>query len=66
MSDEDKWSIGEGGELPIGFGLNLAANGKAMKAFAEMSDGEKEQVVEESRKQQKPEDMEKFVNHLGK
>ena len=46
---ENKWNIGQGGELPIGFGLSLAANEKSMEAFADMSDMEKEAVVEKSR-----------------
>ncbi len=46
---ETKWNIGEGGDMPIGFGLSLAANEKSMKAFADMSDAEKTEVVEKSR-----------------
>ncbi|MDD2979706.1 MAG: hypothetical protein PHN80_06995 [Hespellia sp.] len=65
MDDKNKWSIGEGGDLPIGFGLNLAANTKAMEAFCRMSDEEKERVVKESRNQHKREDMERFVDRLG-
>lgn len=34
----EKWNIGEGGDMPIGFGLSLAANAKSMEAFAKMSD----------------------------
>ena len=65
MEDNNKWSIGLGGELPIGFGLNLAANQNAMTAFASMSDDEKQKVVDESRMQHSKADMEKFVNRLG-
>lgn len=63
--DDNRWNIGEGGELPIGFGLNLAANAKAMKAFADMTDMEKEATVEQSRQQHTREDMERFVDRLG-
>lgn len=35
---DSRWNIGLGGELPIGFGLSLAANAKSMEAFAKMSD----------------------------
>ena len=62
---ENKWNIGQGGELPIGFGLSLAANSKAMEAFSKMSDAEKTSVVEKSRQMQSREDMENFVNKLG-
>ena len=62
---ENKWNIGEGGDMPIGFGLSLAANEKSMKAFADMSDAEKTEVVEKSRQMQTREAMEQFVNSLG-
>lgn len=62
---ENKWNIGQGGNLPIGFGLSLAANTKSMQAFANMNDTEKQKVVEESRQMQTREDMENFVNRIG-
>ncbi len=62
---DNKWNIGQGGEMPIGFGLALAANAKSMEAFAGMSEEEKEQAVEHSRQMQTREDMERFVNSLG-
>ena len=31
---ENKWNIGQGSDLPIGFGLSLAANERSMEAFA--------------------------------
>lgn len=62
---EDKWNIGLGGNMPIGFGLSLAANAKSMEAFANMSDEQKEQVVEKSRQMHTRADMQKFVNSLG-
>ena len=62
---ENKWNIGQCGDLPIGFGLSLAANEKSMEAFADMSDMEKEAVVEKSRQMHTREDMEVFVNDLG-
>lgn len=65
MNNEKKWNIGEGGDMPIGFGLSLAANAKSMEAFAKMSDAEKEAVVEESRQMHTRNDMENYVNRLG-
>lgn len=62
---ENKWNIGQGGDLPIGFGLSLAANEKSMEAFAKMSDMEKEAVVEKSRHMKTRADMEQYVNSLG-
>lgn len=62
---DNRWNIGEGGDMPIGFGLPLAANEKSMEAFAKMSDAEKEEAVEKSRHMQTRADMEQFVNSLG-
>ena len=65
MEHEQKWSVGEGGSLPLGFGFKLAANEKAMTAFANMSDDEKQRVVDESKQQHTKKDMDRFVNRLG-
>ena len=62
---ENKWNIGQGGELPIGFGLSLAANAKSMEVFSNMSDAEKTVTVEKSRQMQTRADMENFVNSIG-
>jgi len=51
--------------MPIGFGLSLAANTKAMNCFAGMSDEEKRAVIEASRNQHTREDMERFITDLG-
>ena len=62
----NKWSIGSGGDMPIGFGLSLAANERSMDAFAKMSDAEKSAAVEKSRQMHTRADMESYVNSLGK
>lgn len=61
----NKWNIGQGGNMPIGFGLSLAANAKSMEAFSQMSDAEKEATVEKSRQMHTRADMQRFVNSLG-
>ena len=62
---DEKWNIGEGGEMPIGFGLSLAAKTKSMEVFANMTDAEKSATVEKSRQMHTRADMENFVNSLG-
>jgi len=62
----NRWNIGAGGDLPIGFGLSLATNEMSMAAFAEMNDEQKQAVVDKSRTMQSRVDMERFVNSLGK
>lgn len=61
---EDKLSIRN--ELPIGFGLMLAANSSAMDNFSNMTDEEKARVIEVSRTKENKRDMESFVESLGK
>ena len=56
---EDKHSIST--DMPIGFGLSLAANAAAMKVFSGMTDEEKRQVIEASRNQTTKEEMIRFV-----
>lgn len=62
---DNKWNIGEGGEMPIGFGLSLAANAKSMEAFANMTESEKQATVEKSRQMHTRTDMENFVSKIG-
>lgn len=64
-NNENRWNIGQGGDMPIGFGLSLAANAKSMEAFSKMSDAEKTAAVEKSRTMQTRAEMEQFVNSLG-
>ena len=71
MSDSElrdtkgKWNIGLGGEMPIGFGLSLAANERSMEAFARMNEEQKAATVEMSRQMHTKADMERFVNGLS-
>lgn len=62
---DNKWNIGQGGDMPIGFGLSLAANAKAMEAFSNMSDPMKAAAVEKSRQMHSREEMERYVDSLG-
>ncbi len=62
---DNKWNIGEGGDMPIGFGLALAANARSMEAFSNMSDAEKEAVVEKSRHMKSRTAMEQLVSSLS-
>ena len=65
MNTENKWNIGEGGDMPIGFGLSLAANVKSMEVFANMTDAEKQETVEKSRQMHTRNEMEKYVSSIG-
>lgn len=62
---DNKWNIGQGGDMPIGFGLSLAADAKAMEAFSNMSDAMKTAAVEGSRNVKSREEMERYVHKIG-
>ncbi len=62
---EKENNVGIKDDMPIGFGLSLAANTKAMNSFSAMPDEEKRAVIEASRNQHTREDMERFVTALG-
>ena len=64
MEEEKKEGIRD--DMPIGFGLSLAANTKAMNCFAGMNDEEKRAVIEASRNQHSKEEMERFVEKMDK
>lgn len=52
-------------ELPIGFGLSLAMNEKAMENFADMDQTQKAQLIEQSRHVNSKREMEQLVNKIG-
>lgn len=63
MEKENETGIKD--DMPIGFGLSLAENTKAMNCFSAMPDDEKRAVIEAGRNQHTREDMERFVTKLG-
>lgn len=52
-------------EMPLGFSFSLATNERAMKNFANMTDSEKNQVVEAARGVESKDDMQSFVDSIG-
>lgn len=52
-------------QLPIGFGLSLAMNQKAMERFAHMSAAEKEQAIAKSRRVKSKREMDRIVSSLA-
>ena len=63
---ENKWNIGQGGDMPIGFGLSLAANAKSMEAFSNMSDAQKSEVISELHNIKSKEEMQAYVATLDR
>ncbi len=53
------------GEIPIGFGMTLAQNPKAMEKFAKMSEKEQENILSQIHNINSKEEMQKFVSHLA-
>ncbi len=58
----DKYTIK--GELPIGFGLALAQNIKAMEYFSRLPDAQKQTVIDQTHGIQSSDEMRRFVNSL--
>jgi len=59
-------NIGEGAkDVPIGFGLSLAMNEKAMKHYSRMTEAERKSWLEKAVQVQSKVEMEKLVNRIG-
>ncbi len=52
-------------QLPIGLGLSLAMNQRAMERFANMTEAEKEQAIGRSKKVKSKREMDRIVNALA-
>lgn len=52
-------------ELPVGLGLSLAMNKKAMDRFANMTETEKESTIDKSRQVQSKREMDRIVSSLA-
>lgn len=50
--------------LPLGFGMALAMNEKAMAAYAELTESQKEQIIHRCKDAKSKEEMRKIVNSL--
>ncbi|MGN0519800.1 MAG: hypothetical protein ACI4LB_03590 [Candidatus Fimenecus sp.] len=53
-------------ELPLGFGMALAQNERAMAAFEALSDTEKQAILEKTHAVQSKQEMHALVNILAK
>lgn len=52
-------------QLPIGLGLSLAMNQKAMDRFSSMTEAEKEQAIAKSRGVKSKREMDRIVSSLA-
>jgi len=58
--------IGEGAkDVPIGFGLSLAMNEKAMEHYSQMTEAERKSWLEKAGQVQSKAEMEKLVSRIG-
>ena len=51
-------------ELPLGLGMALAKYPRSMSYFANLSENEKEQIVEQTHSINSKQEMQDFVKHL--
>ena len=54
------------GDLPLGFGMALAQNEKAMERFGRLSDPERDALLEEAHQVRSKRDMQALVERLSK
>lgn len=52
-------------QLPVGLGLSLAMNQRAMERFANMTEAQKEQAIAKSRQVKSKREMDRIVNSLA-
>ena len=51
-------------ELPLGFGFALARNEQAMKRYGELTESEKEQIINRCKDAKSKTEMQRIVNEL--
>lgn len=52
-------------QLPVGLGLSLAMNQRAMERFANMTETQKQQTIDKSRQVKSKREMDRIVNSLA-
>ena len=55
----------ENTKLPVGFGMALAQNAPAMRAFASMSEAEQQAVLEQTKQVRSKNEMRQLVDRLA-
>jgi hypothetical protein len=53
-------------ELPMGFGIALYQNERALSAFSALSDAEKKRVIEGTHQVESETDMKRYVDKIGR
>lgn len=53
------------GDVPLGFGMALAQNTDAMQYFSNLSDEQKQAVINGTHQIQSKAEMQEYVNHLS-
>jgi len=57
--------LGESFGMPLAFGIALAQDRRAVKAFSALPDRRKKQVIEGARKLQTSEEFHRYVSSIG-
>lgn len=52
-------------EIPLGLGLGLSMNEKAMAEFADMNQSEKELIIDKARNVQSKQEMQNLIQNLA-
>ncbi len=51
--------------VPLGFGMALAMNEKALDGYAKLTEAQKEELINRSRDAKSKKEMERIVNSIG-
>ena len=54
----------ERNELPVGFGIALAKNAEAMQRFANLTDSEKQEIIDGTHAIESKREMERYVDSI--
>lgn len=52
-------------QIPIGLGMGLTMNGRAMERFSNMTEAEKEQIIFKCKDAKSKAEMDKIISSLG-
>lgn len=52
-------------DVPIGFGMSLSQNLDALNTFSNLSDAEKQQIIQQAKNAKTKEDMERIIHTMS-
>lgn len=56
----------DAGEVPVGFGMALAMNPRALSAYSALSDAQRQSVLDRAHHARSRDEMQQIINEIGK